>query len=192
MIDRVEKATLDSFPASDPPAWIRMHAGTPRAVTMQAGRTVLSIIPDGERRYRLVDSEGREVGHIFGRSVRLYGFKTESDVIEAARRAWRTLELISPHERYRRLPHKLGPVRFVHDGANEWVSDGVIPLARIIRPRADASVGTYAIEWLVPADAVCGVSLEALHAIANAFQLPEVTRPERQKVDPVEPRRVQR
>jgi hypothetical protein len=192
MNDRVERAALDSFPASDSPAWIRMHAGTPGVVTMATGSTVLSIVPDGERRYRITDADGHDVGQIFGRSVRLHGFKSESEVIDAARRAWRTLELISPRERYRRLPHKLGALRFVHDGASEWVSDGVIPLARIIRPRADEPDDRYGVEWLVPADAVSGVSLEAVHAIAHALQLPALSRQETYPEKPDANRRTER
>jgi len=35
--DAVEEASAESFPASDPPAWIALHAGSPAPVTKGAG-----------------------------------------------------------------------------------------------------------------------------------------------------------
>jgi hypothetical protein len=130
---------------------------------------MLHVISDGERRHRLIDHQGREVGWIRGRAVRFLGFASESDVMDAARRAWRALDEILRHvvDGATARP-ALQSLKLVHDGAYEWIADGAVPIARLFRPNArDAS---FAIELLVPTYVPDHVAVSAMHAMADALR----------------------
>ena len=132
---------------------------------------MLHVLPDGERRYRLIDGDGREVGWIRGRAVRFFGFLSEQDMVTAARNAWRALQTVLARAVGRAadgggtLPRQL---RLVHDGAYEWISDGVIPVARVFRPRPSIE-SSMALELVIPAYADERVAVAAAHAIADAL-----------------------
>lgn len=132
---------------------------------------MLSVLPDGENRHRLIDEHGNDVGWIRGRAVRFFGL-AETQVVDAARRAWRAVEGVLR----RQLPNgpEVRPLRrlgFVHDGAYEWISDGTVPVARLFRPKADAGpAGTFAIELVVPSYASDSVAIAAARAIAEALR----------------------
>lgn len=133
---------------------------------------MLHVLPDGERRYRLIDDAGREVGWIRGRAVRFFGFVSEQEVMTAARKAWRALQTVLAravaHAADRALPRQL---RLVHDGAYEWISDGTIPIARLYRPRPFDGT-SFSIELVVPVYADEEVAVSAAHAIAEALNHP--------------------
>lgn len=130
---------------------------------------MLHVVADGEKRHRLIDHQGREVGWVRGRAVRFLGFASESDVMNAARRAWsalndvlrRTVDGISARPALRHL-------KLVHDGAYEWIADGAIPIARLYRPGARDT--SFAIELLVPSHVPDRVALSAIHAMADALR----------------------
>ena len=130
---------------------------------------MLHVLPDGERRYRLIDGDGREVGWIRGRAVRFFGFLSEQDMVTAARNAWRALQTVLGRAVGRAadgtLPRQL---RLVHDGAYEWISDGMIPVARVFRPTPSIE-SSMAIELVIPAYADERVAVAAAHAIADAL-----------------------
>ena len=129
---------------------------------------MLQVLPDGERRYRLID-DGREVGWIRGRAVRLFGFVSEQEVMTAARTAWRALQEVLARAVARAadrgLPQEL---RLVHDGAYEWITDGTMPIARLFRPRP-LEGSSYSIELVVPAYVDEQIAVSAAHAIAEAL-----------------------
>ena len=111
---------------------------------------MLHLLPDGEHRYRLIDGDGREVGWIRGRAVRFLGFLSEEEMVKAASKAWRALQTV--------LARAVGgaadesppsQLRFVHDGAYEWISDGMIPIARIFRSKSPFEA-PLAIELVMP------------------------------------------
>ena len=116
------------------------------------------------RRHRSDARAGSQAEWIRARAIGFGGFRHESDLIEAAAAGWRSLQAILHRHRTVRVRHDVDwdRLRFVHDGAHEWVSDGRIPLARVFRvggvvgqPSHDAGGGpeavpALAIEFVIP------------------------------------------
>ena len=130
---------------------------------------MLHVLPDGERRYRLIDGDGRDVGWIRGRAVRFLGFLSEEEMVDAVRKAWRVLQTVLARAVGRAadgsLPQQL---HLVHDGAYEWISDGMIPIARVFRLN-NSTDSPLAIELVVPAPADDHLAKSAALAIAEAL-----------------------
>lgn len=125
---------------------------------------MFSVLADGPRRHRLVEGAGAEVGWIRGRAIGFRGFRNKTEVIAAAAAGWRALQALL-HRGYAAWPRQVVDwerLRFVHDGAHEWVSDGHIPLARLQRVPGNvgdarsadgvdpAGTNELAIEFVVP------------------------------------------
>jgi len=130
---------------------------------------VLHLLPDGERRYRLIDGDGREVGWIRGRAVRFLGFLSEKEMVTAVSKAWRALQTVLAGAVGRAAdgapPRQL---RVVHDGAYEWISDGMIPIARIFRSKSSTD-SSLEIELVMPSSADEQLTKAAALAIAQAL-----------------------
>ena len=111
---------------------------------------MFSVLADGPRRYRLTDGDGAELGWIRGRAIGFRGLRHRADAIAAASAGWRSLQSVL-HRRYAAWPRQVvawEDLRFVHDGAHEWVSDGRIPLARVQRPGPDLAVEFVVPSWM--------------------------------------------
>jgi hypothetical protein len=141
---------------------------------------MLHFLPDGEHRYRLIDGDGREVGWIRGRALRFFGVRSEQELMTAASKAWRALQSVLTCAVGRAtdgaLPRQL---RLVHDGAYEWIADGMIPIARVFRSKSmiDASPAIdspLAIELVMPSYADEQVAKSAALAIASALGHPRL------------------
>jgi hypothetical protein len=81
---------------------------------------------------------------IRGKSIGFRGLRNEAEVIVAASVGWRTLQSLL-HREYAGRPREevnWERLRFVNDGAYEWVSDGRIPLARVFRASHAAALGS--------------------------------------------------
>ena len=106
---------------------------------------MFSVLTDGPRRYRLVDGTGADAGWIRGKSIGFRGLGSEAEAIVAASAGWRALQsrLHREDATWPRQDVDWERLRFVHDGAYEWVSDGRIPLARLYRTRRAAAHGLY-------------------------------------------------
>jgi hypothetical protein len=144
---------------------------------------MFSVLADGPRRHRLSDGAGVDVGWIRGRAIGFNGLRNESDAMAAAAAGWRSIQTLL-HREYARWPRQVVDwerLRFVHDGAHEWVSDGRIPLARVHRvPRrvVDAGGGgaseddpaqVLAIEFVVPSWMDEGAMIPIAHVLRNAL-----------------------
>jgi hypothetical protein len=118
---------------------------------------------DGPGRYRIEDATGADAGWIRGRSIGFRGLRSDAEAIVAASTGWRTLRslLLREFTRWPRQEVNWEQLRFVHDGAHEWVSDGRIPLARVYRtsgtergrhdvPATIEPAGRLAVEFVVP------------------------------------------
>ena len=129
---------------------------------------MLHLLPDGERRYRLIDGDGREIGWIRGRAVRFLGFLSEEEMVTAVSKAWRALQTVLARAVGRAADGELRHLRVVHDGAYEWISDGMIPIARIFRPKGSID-SSLAIELVMPPSADEQLTKTAALAIAQAL-----------------------
>jgi hypothetical protein len=134
---------------------------------------MVRVLADGEQRHRLEDADGNHIGWIRRRAVGFRGFQSERDATAAAVDAWRALESVLRREYtgWPRFEPVLEALRLVHDGAHEWISDGRTPLARLLRPTADApSDAPFAIEFVLPSYASEGVAIAAAQVVARALQ----------------------
>ena len=136
---------------------------------------MLHILPDGDRRYRLVDGDGREIGWIRGRAVRFLGFLSEEDMVNAASKAWRALRsVLAQSFGHTSAGKQSDKLRHVYDGAYEWIADGVIPIARVFRSR-NAADPSLAIELVLPSYVDEALTKEAALSIARALGQAPVT-----------------
>ena len=139
---------------------------------------MFSVLADGPRRYRLSDGSGAELGWIRGRAIGFRGFRSKSDVIAAASAGWRSLQFLLRRQ-FAEWPRQVvewEQLRFVHDGAHEWVSDGRIPLARVQRMSQPVGVGEaggsapeLAVEFVVPAWMDEGAMVPIAHVLRNVL-----------------------
>jgi len=130
---------------------------------------MIRILADGENRHRLETNDGRHVGWIHRRVVGLRGFFSESEAIGAATRAWHALEAVLCREYagWPRFTPAFDRLRLVHDGAYEWISDGLTPIARLHRPRREREM-SFGIEFVLPSFASEGVAVAAALLMARA------------------------
>ena len=144
---------------------------------------MFSVLQDGPRRHRLADGTGADVGWIRGRAIGFRGLRNKSDAIAAASAGWRSLQTLL-RRGYARWPRQVVDwerLRFVHDGAHEWVSDGRIPLARLQRmPRhvpdgqaesapGAASAHELAVEFVVPSWMDEAAMIPIAHLLRNVL-----------------------
>jgi hypothetical protein len=127
---------------------------------------------DGENRYRLEGSEGRAIGWIRDRVIGFGGIRTEDQAISAIRAAVPVFDA-ALRRHYFGWPTRVtdgAELRLVHDGAYEWVSMGVQPLARLYRPEASGTRGDFAIEFVLPSYASEGVAISVAQLLGAAMQ----------------------
>ena len=146
------------------------------------------------RRHRFERRSDPHPEWIHARAIGFGGFGNEADVVAAAAAGWKSLQqqLHHPHAVHARLVVDWDRLRFVRDGAHEWVSDGRIPLARVYRMGPSGSgarpvgvdaaelVSELAIEFVVPSWIGHDQSLAIAGAIRRAI---DPLRPERETMD---------
>ena len=148
---------------------------------------MLRFLGDGDGKYRLVNAGDREVGWIRGRVVGFRGFDSEERAVAAAVAGAAALGTFLKKQTGRRhLPEPSGPLRLVHDGAHEWVSDGRIPVARLGRPPTPAADvpaaapagdaaggsgdGSFSIEFVLPMAATEATAIQAAARVHAAIE----------------------
>ncbi len=133
---------------------------------------MVSILSDGNDGHRLEDADGRLLGSIRNRTIRLGGLASEPEAIDAAVAAWNALDLALSRQfpGWPRHEPARDAIGLVHDGAYEWISDGRRPMARLFRPRADrAAEPSFAIEFVLPSYASEGVAITAAPQMLRAL-----------------------
>jgi hypothetical protein len=127
---------------------------------------------DGETRYRLERADGRDIGWIRGLAIGFDGIRTEAQALGAVRCAVPVFDA-ALRRHYFGWPMRVlndAELRLVHDGAYEWVSMGVRPLARLHRPQAKRGHGDFAIEFVLPSYASEGVAISVAQTLGAAIQ----------------------
>jgi hypothetical protein len=133
---------------------------------------MLNVHMDGDDRHRLEDQAGAQVGWIRGRAIGFTGLATERDALRAAATGSRALQ-VALRRQYPGWPQyepAFEALKLVHDGAYEWVSDGKVPLARLVRPGAGTAGARYGLEYVLPSFASEGVAIAIAQALAYALQ----------------------
>ncbi len=132
---------------------------------------MLRVLGDGEGRHRIESADGVPLGWIRGRAIGFRGLPDETVAVRAAVAAVRALEAVLRREYpgWPRYEPRLDALRLVHDGAYEWISDGTAPIARLLRPGADAPDERYGLEFVLPSYASEGLAVSAAQALARAL-----------------------
>lgn len=133
---------------------------------------MIRVIANGEKRYRLESARGIEIGWIRRQAIAFRGPRSVPEALDAVAVAWSALEPvlgvgIPAKPRRAVAAHQL---RLVHDGAYEWVSDGLVPLARVYRPPADRPDGELTIEFVLPADTEEDAVIAAARLLATVLR----------------------
>ena len=134
---------------------------------------MLRIIQDGENRHRLESDDGTHIGWIRDRVVGFNGFPSQSTAIDVAVVASKALEATLRGQLPSRLPRLItrASARLVHDGAHEWISDGRVPIARLLRVRGDdAARRTFGLEFVLPSHVGEGTAILAAHALGRVIE----------------------
>ena len=134
---------------------------------------MLSIHADGENRHRLEDSFGTEIGWIHGRAIGFAGMRTLRDAVHAAATGSRAFQA-ALRRQYPGWPQHeptFDELRVVNDGAYDWISDGKVPLARLLRLKGeDARHGPFGLEFVLPSFASEGVAVVVAQSLGCALQ----------------------
>lgn len=132
---------------------------------------MVNVHADGDDRHRLEDHAGAQVGWIRGRAIGFIGIAEERDALRAAAAGSRALQaaLRRQYPGWPRYEPAVERLRLVHDGAYEWVSDGSVPIARLVRPAADASRPRFGLEYVLPSFASEGATIAIAQALASAL-----------------------
>lgn len=136
---------------------------------------MIRFLGDGDGKYRLVNAGDEEVGWIRGRVIGFRGFDSEEHAVAAAVVGAEALGAFLERQTGRRhLPEPAEPLRLVHDGAHEWISDGRVPVARLSRPPTSAAggdaSGSFAIEFVLPMAATEATAIHAAGRVHAAIR----------------------
>ena len=128
---------------------------------------MVAILAHGENAFRLVNGAGQDVGWVRSRAIGFGGFRTNEAACAAAVDGARVLasclkrEFGVAHLEVNDRPH----TRIVRDGANEWILDGGVRLARLLRDMRGGRNAELAIEFLLPLYATDGVAISAAQIV---------------------------
>ena len=137
---------------------------------------MITVLAHGDDMFRLVDADDRDLGWIRPRVIGFGGFVSEERARAAALAGARVLasclkrEFGVAHLELSDRPR----VRTLRDGADEWVVDGRVRVARLLRVEgARGRDQEFAIEFLLPpyaTDAVAINAAQVVHGVLGAHQ----------------------
>lgn len=125
-------------------------------------------IDGNDDRLRLENEFGDVIGWIRGNGFAFSGLPSEAAAIRAAVESWSPLEHTLERGYPGRAPRPINKsaVRIVHDGAYEWIADGVRPIARLLRPQTARNPDdSFGLEFMVPSYATQHVTIAVAQAV---------------------------
>jgi len=126
-----------------------------------------NIVSLGDRKHRLEGPSGHVIGWIYGQVIGLSGLLDDQEALAWApslRRALDAALLRHYPDRYRPV-QDFTELRFVHDGAYEWIAAGNVPIARVYRSPSGQADHGVSMEFVLPSY----VSERATIACANVL-----------------------
>jgi hypothetical protein len=133
---------------------------------------MLAVIAHGDDAYRLLDVTGRDVGWVQSKTIGFGGFDSESAAhaaaVDGARALVRCLkqEFGVTHMELSDRPN----ARAVRFGGAEWIADGRVRIARLLRTPSDIGDGEdLAIEFDLPRYANHAVAINAALIVYGAL-----------------------
>jgi hypothetical protein len=128
---------------------------------------MVAILAHGENAFRLVNGIGQDVGWVRARAIGFGGFHNREAACDAAVDGARALasslkrEFGVAHLEVSDRPR----ARVKRDGDDEWIVDGRVRLARLLRDREDEDNVEFAIEFPLPPYATEGVAISAAQIV---------------------------
>jgi hypothetical protein len=128
---------------------------------------MVAILAHGENAFRLVNGVDQDVGWVRSRAIGFGGFHTKEAACDAAVDGARVLatalkrEFGVAHLEVSDRPR----ARVVRDGTSEWIVDGQVRLARLLRDMGDGHDVEFAIEFVLPPYATEGVAISAAQIV---------------------------
>jgi hypothetical protein len=131
---------------------------------------MLTVLSDGDGKYRLEDQAGTTAGWISGRAIGFRDFPTELAARYAAIAGWRALDatLRQQFAGWREHEPAVDRLHTVHDGAYEWFYDGSSAIARLLRPQRRAYDSSFGIQFVLPSYATDAAMIAAALNVAVA------------------------
>ena len=129
---------------------------------------MIRILSDRHDGHRIENDDGLAIGSIRNQAIRLTGFGSDRDVLDAIPPLWAALDgMLERHYTGWKRYQPEGTLRLAHDGAYEWATDGRRPLARLVRGNAASGHG---VEFVLPSYATDGVLVSAATALVLALE----------------------
>jgi hypothetical protein len=133
---------------------------------------MLAVIAHGDDAFRLVDRAGRDIGWVRPKAVGFSGFVSEhaarGAALDGARALVRCLkrEFGVTHLELNEKPR----ARTIRDGDGEWIADGRVRVARLLRIENGGAAGNeIAIEYRLPPYANQAVAINAAQIVYGAL-----------------------
>ena len=133
---------------------------------------MLAVIAHGDDAFRLVDAAGRDVGWVRPRTIGFGSFVSVNAAHAAALDGARALVRCLKREfgvAHMELNEEPG-LRTIRDAGAEWIADGQVRLARLLRMETGPGCGQeFAIEFLLPPYANQAVAINAAQIVYGAL-----------------------
>lgn len=133
---------------------------------------MITVTQQSEHHYVISNAAGTPIGWTGTRTIGFAPMPTERAAIDAAAAAWPILQggLSRHFPGWERAEVSLERLRVVHDGAHEWISDGLVPVARLYRPGSARGRRAFALELVLPSFASDGVAIALAPTLARAVE----------------------